>query len=294
MRIGFLTKFFDEDLSKLLGLIKEYEFFILEKNREESEVSLNDNVKLIRTLNFEKIIRDNEIKILFIDKDIDLKSDSTINIKIIDNELESLIFDYEFFAVRTKTSEKNIYFPYFIDFNFFSKYKNKLKKYDRITRITILTNSFEITLVSFLEKLLELRKLKGNLNLIVYKIFLNNQNYHQYHQYSYPFVNFITRELNKKDRAELFFNSNLIIALENRKKEVLEAMALKRIVITNDGFLGTPTLNFDNFFSKIERLLSIGEYEANQIISKQFDIESVAKIFEEELQNFIETKISRR
>lgn len=282
MKIGFLVKKLDEDFAEFLNYIN-YEFVVIEKSDENSESFLKDNVKLIKTLNFEKFIVENDIKFLFIDKEIDFKSKHAINIKIIDNELEKFVFDYDNFAIRSKKIENSIYFPYFIDFEFFSNFYSKLKKYDKIKRITILTNSFDVVLVSFLEKLLELRKSIEKLNFIVYGTESNR---------IIPFVNFISRELNKKERAELYLNSDIIIAIEDRKKEILEAMAMKKIILTNDGFLGLPNINFGNIINKIERLLNFKEYEANQIIAREFSIKNASKIFEKELKDFIEIKIS--
>lgn len=281
MRIGFLVEKTDEDFLNFLSLIN-FEFVVIEKSFEISEFFPKENIKVIKSMNFEKVIEENEVKVLFIEKNINFKSKNAINVKIIDSELEKFVFDYEFYAIRTKKIEDHIYFPYFIDFEFFSSFKSKLKKFDKINRITILTNSFDATLLSFLEKILELKKYIKNLSFIVYKASSDKV---------YPFINFIRRELNKKERAELYFNSNLIISLENRKKEVLEAMAMKKIVITNDGFLGTPNLNFGNIMNKIQRLMSFNEYEANQLIAKEFDIKNTAKIFEKELKELIEIKL---
>lgn len=281
MKIGFLLDKVDEDIIKFLSLIN-YEIIIFEKSKESGEYFSENNIKIIKTLNFESAIRQEDVKILFIDKNINFKSNYAVNVKIVENELERYVFDYEFYAIRNKKVEDCIYFPYFIDFEFFSNFKSKFKKFDKINRITILANSFDTGLVSFLEKILELKKLIKNLNFIVYQATSDKV---------YPFITFISRELSKKERAELYLNSNLIIAIENKKKEVLEAMAMKKIVITNDGFLGTPNINFGNFLAKIQRLLNFEEYEANQLIAKEYDYRNSAKIFEKELRELIEIKL---
>lgn len=278
MKIGFLLANLDEDLPKFLKNI-DYEFVIIEKSNFEEQKHLDNNVKLVRTLNFEKVIKDEDIRILFIDKSIDYKNNNCINVKIVDNELEIYAFDYDFYAVRSKKVENQIYFPYFIDFNFFSNYSNKLKKYEKVRRITILTNSFDASLISLIEKLSELKKEIKDLIFTIYKA-TTNQNYKS--------IVFISRELNKEERAKLYFFSDLIISIEDRKKEVLEAMSMKKIVITNDGFLNTPNLSFGNIVNKVKRLLEFKEYEANKVIASEFDIENSSKIFEKELKKFIE------
>ncbi|MEM0242940.1 MAG: hypothetical protein QXT34_00580 [Candidatus Aenigmatarchaeota archaeon] len=278
MKIGFLLDKIDEDIIKFLSLIN-YETVIFEKSKEFGEYFPENNIKIIKTLNFENAIKQEDVKILFVDKNVNFKSNYAINIKIVENELERYIFDYDFYAIRNKKIENCIYFPYFIDFDFFSNFKSKFKKFDRIKRITILTNSFDATLISILEKLMSLKKEIKNLYFIVYQV---------YSEKTFPFVNFISRELSKTERAELFLNSSLIISIENRKKEVLEAMAMKRIAITNDGFANTLKINFDKLLFTIKRALDFVEYEVNKIVASEYDIKKSAKIFENEIKDFIE------
>jgi len=278
MKIGFLLNEIEEDLIDFLNKIN-FEFVIIQKSFEKEEEQFKENVKLIKTANFEKAIKDNDIRILFVSKEIDYKSKECINVKIVDNEYERFVFDYDFYAIRTKKLEDAIYFPYFIDFDFFSNYRNKFKKYEKVKRITLLTNSIDITLVSFLEKFVKLRNKVKNLQFLVYKA--SNPS-------KIDFINFIDRNLNKKERADLYYFSDLIISLEDRKKEVLEAMSMKKVVVTNDGFLNTPQLSFENFENKILRLIDFGEYEVNKIIAQEYSIENSAQIFEKELKNFIE------
>jgi len=65
-------------------------------------------------------------------------------------------------------------------------------------------------------------------------------------------------------------------------------MSMKKVVVTNDGFLNTPQLSFENFENKILRLIDFGEYEVNKIIAEEYSMENSAQIFEKELKNFIE------
>ncbi len=284
MKVGFYVENYDEDFLNFLSNIN-FEFLIFKKSENEKE-KLYRNVRIFETRNIKQKIIETQTKIIFVEKNLELEKNDYILIKIVDNSFEKILFPkYENFAFRVEKSE--IYFPYFIDFEFFSNYKNKMKKFEKFKRITIFCKSISFEFFE-LNRILVKELIKRKVIFQVYGLF--DQNFANQKNFI-----FIRRNLSKEERAQLYYFSDLIICLDNFKKEVLEAMAMGKNVLTLDGF---SNIKFDlhdkKLIKKIERFLNFsGINEFAKEYAKDFDIKNASKIFEKELKEKLPILIAK-
>jgi hypothetical protein len=271
--IGFFLKEFDEDWVKFLKKVG-IESCILIKN-EGRKVVEDGNVKVVFSNDISNEIKSFGIKSIFIDYELDVKFNNVENIKIIENEFEKEIFKgYDAYALRKEKVEGFIYLPHFFDFEFFSNFKSKFKIFERKKRVLILSKNLTVDLAIVFEKILPLTK--ENFEIVFYKIDLPNRKN----------MIFINRNLEKNERANLYYFSSSIFVFENFKKEILEAMSMGKFVYTLDSSFGSLRFSLnDNLLSKVKRALEFNEFYYDFILkAKKYSIENSSKIFKEEIQ----------
>jgi len=271
--IGFFLKEFDEDWVKFLKKTG-IESCILIKS-ENRKVIEDENVKVIFSNDIPNEIKNFGIKSIFIDYELDVKFNNVENIKIIENEFEKEIFKgYDAYALRKEKIEGFIYLPYFFDFEFFSNFKSKFKIFEKKKRVLILSRNLTVDLAIVLEKILPL--IKENFEIVFYRIDLPNRKN----------MIFINRNLEKNERANLYYFSSSIFVFENFKKEILEAMSMGKFVYTLDSSFGSLKFSLkDNLLSKVKKAIEFNEFYYDFVLkAKKYSIENSSKIFKEEIQ----------
>lgn len=270
--LGFLIKEFDDDWVNFLKNVGINSCLLIPSNKKQNY--FDENVEIVFSDEIANEIKERKVETIFIDRELDLKFSNAENIKIIENEYEKEIYKgYDAYALRSEKKEGFIYLPYFVDYEYFSNFKPSFPSFEKKKRILVLTKGLNIDIAILFEKFFPIFK---KYETVFYKLDLPNRKN----------IIFISRSLNKKERAELFYFSSVIFAFENFKKEVLEAMSMGKIVYSLDGSYNSLKFSLnDNLEAKINRALEFnGYYPEMKAYAKDYNIEKVANIFKKELE----------